>query len=90
METIRKMERLGYDADVFLLAHSTELSKLTEGNDIAKELIFLVLGSNTDDTHLLSTMLSLSEQLISDSRLLLVTNAAIFKYMQTRKENVKR
>ena len=99
VEAIRSLGKFGYNVHTFLIAHaetianstkaiddpySEDIIRVIDPQDIANEIILLVLGSSTPDKLLLASMLEASEHIADNSVDLLKINTLILKFMEQR------
>jgi hypothetical protein len=81
VDTIRTMESFGYDLDLFIKTHADLINQLTEIEDIAREIILMVLGSSIDNEHVNLKCYEIAEHILSTrTNDLLRVNSLINKY----------
>jgi hypothetical protein len=81
VEAIRKLNYFGYDINTFLVTHTLDISDIKDDNEMAKEIILLVLGSSTPDELLTSTMFEVANHIGESVQQILSLNNKILHYM---------
>lgn len=91
VEAIRAIGTFGYNVQTFLIVHSETIADIIKEdtahkkyNELANEIILLVLGSSTPDNFLLSVMLEAAVHIVDDATELLKVNNIIEQFMRNK------
>ena len=80
VDSIRSLSSFGYSVRSFIHLHINDFNEIKSPIELSKNIILLVLGSNTPNNVLLTTSLEVSDTTIEDITLRLKVNALITRY----------
>lgn len=86
VDLLKVLNYFGYNLQTILIAYGEVLSNITSSSEIAKEVMLLVLASDTPERLLLQTMLNTTDQIIDNATVKLSINAEITRFMELQRE----